>query len=107
MGERHLYKIMGLSYRSNQIQKLFEAKSARTTLLLRREPENEVDKNAIAIYAALTISGSSQYDWHKIGYVERAIANDEFRGLPFDHVMEATKVDSDHFQLTGKLRKYT
>lgn len=106
MGASVIYKIAGLSYRSKQIRDAFAEKSGGTVILLRRDPANPHDPNALAVYSALTLPGNKDYNWHKVGYVERHISNSEFKNLPLDHVLEARKYGPDSFQLTGKIRKY-
>lgn len=106
LGASTTYKIAGLSYRSKQIRNAFAEKSSSTIILLRREPANPHDPNAVAVYSALTMPGDKDYNWHKVGYVERYVSNSEFKNLPIDHVLEARKYGPDSFQLTGKVRRY-
>lgn len=100
------YKIAGLFYRSKQVRDAFAEKSSSTLVLLRRDPANPHDPNAVAVYSALTMPGDNDYNWHKVGYVERHVSNSEFKNLPIDHVLEARKYGPDSFELTGKVRRY-
>lgn len=49
-------------------QELIEQMTNDTPLRLQREPQNEYDENAVAIYAEIN------EEWHKIGYVHAHIA---------------------------------
>jgi hypothetical protein len=93
-------------YRSGEVQRLFKDKSSGTIILLKREKGNAHDANAIAVYSALTPSGTKTYEWTKVGYVDKEIAREEFYGLPLDTVLECTKYGQDTFQLSGKTREY-
>lgn len=75
-------------------------------ILLKREPSNSHDCNAVALYAALTLPGKASYEWCKIGYVEKGYAASEFHDLAYDEVLEATKYGTYTFQLNGSVRKY-
>jgi hypothetical protein len=88
------------------VQNLFKNKSSGTVILLKREKGNAYDNNAIAVYSALTRYGVRDYEWVKVGYVDKDVASGEFRGLPLDTILEATKYGQDSFQLSGKSREY-
>lgn len=106
-----VWNIQGLVHRSRDVQDAFKGKSEGTILLLKREPNNPYDINAIAIYSALNMSedvykNSSGYEWTKVGYVPRGIAENNFIGLDENTIIEATKFGSGSFRLSGKTRQY-
>ena len=104
-----VWNIQGLVHRSRNVQRAFKDKSEGTILLLKREPNNPYDINAIAIYSALNLedeSFGSGYEWTKVGYVPRGIAENNFIGLDENTIIEATKFGSGSFRLSGKTRQY-
>ena len=104
-----MWNIQGLVHRSKDVQHAFKGKSEGTILLLKREPNNPYDINAIAIYSALNLEDkaiSSRYEWTKVGYVPRGIAENNFIGLDENTIIEATKLGSSSFCLVGKTRQY-
>lgn len=104
-----VWNIQGLIHRSKDVQDAFKGKSEGTILLLKREPNNPYDINAIAIYSALNIDNkfdSNGYKWTKIGYVPRGIAESTFIGLDENTIIEATKFGGGSFRLAGKTRQY-
>lgn len=106
LGRDPRYEIAGLSYRDKEVRSAFALKSTGTVLLLKKEPSNPHDPGAVAVYAALTLPGKASYEWTKVGYVPKRIANSEFKLLAANTVLEATKSGSAEFYLTGKVREY-
>lgn len=100
-----VWNIQGLIHRSKDVQDAFKGKSEGTILLLKREPNNPYDINAIAIYSALNLD-SSGYEWTKVGYVSRGAAETTFGDLDENTIIEATKFGSQSFRLSGKTRQY-
>lgn len=105
-GQYTNYQIKGLTYRSKEVQEQFALKSSGTKVLLMREPNNPHDINAIAIYAALTLPGKTGWEWTKIGYVDRYMADREFSSLLPNVILEGEKYSKTTFALTGKTRQY-
>lgn len=105
MGMNSQYFIKGIPYRSADVQKLFKNKSYGTTLLVKRESDNPHDPNAMAVYAALTLPGENNWQWHKVGYMSASDAKREFSDLDKDIVFEARNTGHGSFALTGRTRK--
>ena len=62
-------KIKGTSRRQSELEKLAGVNSADIKVMLKREPRNRQDSNAIAVYAVL-----SNHRVFFIGYLPRALA---------------------------------
>src|SRR5690606_11548212 len=107
------FEIVGQKHRDSRTQVGFQKKSNGTKLILKREPNNPHDKNAIAVYAAIdrpsrdSYSYNGNYSWEKVGYIAHFDnQNAAFKDLSSSRLMEATKLNDDTLVLTANIRTY-
>lgn len=100
--------LVGINHRPTEVENGFRKKGSRTKILLRREPGNPYDPNAIAAYSAMELSGDTDYQWHKVGYVpaQMAAQSSMFKSLQTNQVLEAEKITDRAMKLTGGMRTY-
>lgn len=73
----HQLTIVGNRYRNSEQQKVLANKSARTLVLLMREPGNPVDPNAIACLMTKQIDSDEPragFTWVHVGYLPKNVA---------------------------------
>lgn len=73
----HQLTIVGNRYRNSEQQKVLANKSARTLVLLMREPGNPVDSNAIACLMTKQLNpddSRSGFTWVHVGYLPKNVA---------------------------------
>lgn len=62
-------KVKGTSRRQNELEQLAGVNPADITVMLKREPKNRCDSNAVAVYAVL-----SNRRTYFVGYLSKAVA---------------------------------
>lgn len=78
-------KIVGTYYRGNKVNQAFRKKSAGTKIILVPEPANDVDSNAVAVFAALNID-DMPWKWCHVGYLQASTA----KKLKLTRIVEAS-----------------